>query len=114
MSDEVAVVTGAGRDRFVPALFAVVLVSAALYFARIVFEPIAFVLFAMALVWPFQKAIEIRMGKPIELTLTILLTLLVISIGEPVSDSKFPVSREFAGNFSEFEPDRAKGVWLMR
>jgi predicted PurR-regulated permease PerM len=80
MSNEEAVVTGAGRDRFVPALFAVVLVSAALYFARIVFEPIAFVLFAMALVEPFQKAVEVRMGKPIALTLTILLTLLVISI----------------------------------
>lgn len=80
MSNGEAVVTGAGRDRFVPALFAVVLVSATLYFARIVFEPIAFVLFAMALVWPFQKSVEIRMGKPIALTLTILLTLLVISI----------------------------------
>jgi hypothetical protein len=34
--------------------------------------------------------------------------------GEPVSGSKFPASREFAGNFSEFEPDQAKGVWLMR
>ena len=30
--------------------------------------------------------------------------------GEPVSGSKFPASREFAGNFSEFEPDQAKGV----
>jgi hypothetical protein len=28
--------------------------------------------------------------------------------------SKFPAIREFAGNFSEFEPDQAKGVWLMR
>jgi hypothetical protein len=27
---------------------------------------------------------------------------------------KFPASREFAGNFSEFEPNQAKGVWLMR
>jgi transposase len=34
--------------------------------------------------------------------------------GEPVSVSKFPASREFAGNFSEVEPDQAKGVWLMR
>jgi AI-2 transport protein TqsA len=80
MSDEVAVVTGAGRDRIVSAVLAVVLVSAALYFARVVFEPVAFMLFAMAIVWPFQKAVEVRMGKPIALTLTILLTLLVISI----------------------------------
>src|ERR1700730_19245443 len=63
ISDEEAVRTGAGRDRFVPALFAVVLVSAALYFARIVFEPVAFVLFAMALIEPFQTAVEVRMER---------------------------------------------------
>jgi AI-2 transport protein TqsA len=80
MSNGEAVVTGAGGDRFVPALFAVVLVSAALYFGRIVLEPVAFMLFAMALVWPFQKWVEVRTGKPIALFLTILLTLLVISI----------------------------------
>jgi predicted PurR-regulated permease PerM len=34
----------------------------------------------MALVWPFQEAVEIRMGKPIAFTLTIVLTLIVISI----------------------------------
>jgi len=32
--------------------------------------------------------------------------------GEPVSGSKFPASRENAGNFCEFEPDQANGVWL--
>jgi AI-2 transport protein TqsA len=80
MSNGEAVVTGAGRDRVVSAVFAVVLVSAALYFGRIVLEPVAFMLFAMALVWPFQRAVEVRMGKPIALTLTILLTLLVLSI----------------------------------
>ncbi|MGA7386028.1 MAG: hypothetical protein WBW81_15440, partial [Methylocella sp.] len=80
MSSEEAVVTGARRDQIVPALFAVVLVSAALYFGRVLFEPVAFMLFAMALVWPFQKAVEVRMGKPIALTLTILFTLLVILI----------------------------------
>ena len=83
MSNEQAVltiVTGAGRDRFVTAVFAVVLISAALYFGRVVLEPVAFVLFTMALVEPFQKAVEIKMGKPIALILTILLTLLVLSI----------------------------------
>jgi AI-2 transport protein TqsA len=73
-------VTGAGRDRFVTAVFAMVLVSAALYFGRIVFEPIAFMLFAMALVEPFQKAAEVRFGKPVALALTIILTLLFLSI----------------------------------
>ena len=73
-------VIGVGRDRFVSALLAGVLVFAALYFGRIVLEPVAFVLFAMALVEPFQTAVTVRMGKPIALTLTILLTLLVLAI----------------------------------
>jgi predicted PurR-regulated permease PerM len=58
----------------------VVLVSAAIYFGRLVLEPVAFVLFTMALVEPFQKSVEARMGKPMALILTILLALLVISL----------------------------------
>ena len=80
MSNGEVAVTGARRDRFVTAVFAVVLISAALYFGRVVLEPVAFVLFTMALVEPFQTAVEIKMGKPIALILTILLTLLVLSI----------------------------------
>src|SRR5215475_4825394 len=59
-------------------LLATFLVSAALYFARVVFEPIAFALFGMALVWPFQKALEARLPKAVALGITILLALLVI------------------------------------
>lgn len=83
MSDEqaiVRIVTDAARNRFIVAVFAVVLVSAALYFGRIVLEPVAFMLFTMALVEPFQKAAEARFGKTVALILTILLTLLVITI----------------------------------
>lgn len=80
MSNKEADVTGVGRNRFVTTVFAVVLISAALYFGRIVLEPVAFVLFTMALVEPFQKAAAVRFGKAMALTLTILLTLLVISL----------------------------------
>ena len=83
MSDEQAVVrivTDAARNRFIVAVFAVVLVSAALYFGRIVLEPVAFMLFTMALVEPCQKAAEVRFGKPVALILTIFLTLLVLTI----------------------------------
>jgi AI-2 transport protein TqsA len=73
-------VTRAGRDRLVSVIFVAVLVSTALYFGRIVLEPVAFVLFSMALVDPFQKAAEVRLGKPMALILTILLTLVVLSI----------------------------------
>jgi len=59
-------------------LFAAFLVAVALYLARVVFEPITFALFAMALVWPFQTALEARLPKAVALGLTILLALLVI------------------------------------
>jgi predicted PurR-regulated permease PerM len=52
----------------------------ALYFARVVFEPIAFMLFALALIWPLQTALEKRMPKSAALILTIMLTLVVISL----------------------------------
>src|SRR5208337_2728481 len=84
MSNGEAAVTGAGQDRFVTAVFAVVLISAALYFGRVVLEPVAFVLFTMALVEPFQKAVEVKMGKPIALILTILVLAIVWSIGDVV------------------------------
>ena len=75
-----SIVSAASRDRCALTIIAAILVSAALYSARVVFEPIAFTFFAMALVWPFQKAVEARMPKPAALALTILLTLAVISM----------------------------------
>lgn len=59
-------------------LFAAFLIAVALYLAHVVFEPIAFALFAMALVWPFQKALEARLPKAVALGITILLALLAI------------------------------------
>jgi len=59
-------------------LFVAFLVFVVLYFARVVVEPIAFVFFGMALVWPFQKALEARLPRSVALGLTISLALLVI------------------------------------
>lgn len=67
-----------GRD--VQILLAIVLVVTALYFARNLFEPIAFALFGIALVWPIQKALEARLPKAVALFLTILLTLFVMFV----------------------------------
>ena len=53
----------AAKYRFLTVIFTVVLASSALYFGRVVLEPIAFVLFVMALVQPFQKAAEGRFGR---------------------------------------------------
>jgi AI-2 transport protein TqsA len=58
--------------------FAVFVVSTALYLARVVLEPIAFALFGMALVWPFQKALEAKLPRGVALALTILLVLFAI------------------------------------
>ena len=66
--------------RFGSAVFIVVLFSGALYFGRAVLEPVAFVIFAVALVEPFLSAAEARVGKPLALVLTILLTLVVLSL----------------------------------
>jgi AI-2 transport protein TqsA len=57
LSKEELSVSGGTNGGFVHVLFAVVLASAALYFARVVLEPIAFALFGMALVWPLQKTL---------------------------------------------------------
>lgn len=65
-------------NSFVGILFAVVLTSAALYFGRVLLEPIAYALFAMALVRPVQEALEARMSKSLALLSTILLTLVLI------------------------------------
>lgn len=78
MSNEEPAANRIEPGRVVRILLATFLVSAALYLARIVFEPIAFALFGMALVWPFQKALETRLPRPAALGLTILLALLVI------------------------------------
>lgn len=67
-----------GSDRVARILLVTFLVAVTLYWARVVFEPMAFALFGMALVWPFQRALESRLPKPVALGLTVLLALLVI------------------------------------
>lgn len=67
-----------GRD--VQILLAIFLVVAALYFARTLFEPIAFALFGIALVWPIEKALEARLPKFLALLITIFLTLFVMFV----------------------------------
>jgi len=78
ISDDVA--SKVTVDRFLRVLFAVVLACVTLYLARAFFEPIAFALFGIALVWPFQKAMEAKLRKSVALGFTILLTLLVLSL----------------------------------
>jgi AI-2 transport protein TqsA len=68
------------EPRVVNLLFGLVLVFAVLYFVRVLFEPLAFALFGIALVWPLQEAIARRTSKPIALILTVTLTLIVLIV----------------------------------
>ena len=80
MTDDGSVLNGTARVRLIPTLWAAVLVAAVLYFARSVFPPVAFALFAMAIVWPVQRSLQARMPKVAALVLTVLLSLLVLAL----------------------------------
>jgi AI-2 transport protein TqsA len=57
-----------------------VLVLAALYFARAVLAPVAFSLFVIAIVWPFQRALQARMPKLVALVATLVAILVVVTV----------------------------------
>ncbi len=80
MSIEEPAASFSGPGRWVQVLSATFLIVLGLYLARVVFEPIVFALFGIALVRPFQTALETRLKKSIALGLTILLVLLVIFV----------------------------------
>ena len=58
-------------------LVAAVLIAAALAQARTVFEPLALALFIIAIVWPLQHWLQLRMPKLLALGLTIIVTVSV-------------------------------------
>jgi predicted PurR-regulated permease PerM len=57
-----------------------VLVFAGLYFARTIFAPVTFSLFIIAIVWPFQSRLQMRLPKLLALAVTVLAILIVIGI----------------------------------
>ncbi|HET7021519.1 MAG TPA: AI-2E family transporter [Xanthobacteraceae bacterium] len=57
-----------------------VLLLACLYFARSIFTPVAFSLFVIAIVWPLQRTLEIRVPRLLALVATLVVTLLVIAV----------------------------------
>jgi predicted PurR-regulated permease PerM len=58
-------------------LIAVVLIAAALTLARTVFEPFVLALFIIAIVWPLQHWLQVRIPRLLALAVTVLLTVLV-------------------------------------
>jgi AI-2 transport protein TqsA len=61
-------------------LITAVLLFAALYFARSILAPVAFSLFVIAIVWPLQRRLEIRVPRLLALVATLVVTLLVIAV----------------------------------
>jgi hypothetical protein len=72
--------TGDVTIRSMLALCTAILTAAALYLARSLLAPVAFSIFAMTVVWPFQRTLQARMPKLLALLLTLLLTLLVLGV----------------------------------
>jgi AI-2 transport protein TqsA len=70
--------TGDSAIRSMLALCTAILAAAALYLARSIFAPVAFSVFAIAIVWPFQRVLQARMPKLVALLCTLLLTLIVL------------------------------------
>ncbi|PNG25014.1 AI-2E family transporter [Methylocella silvestris] len=64
--------------RVASAMIIAFLVIGALYFADAVFEPVAFALFFIAIVWPLQKTLETKIPSGLALIVTVLVTLVVV------------------------------------
>lgn len=67
-----------GAIRTMLALCTAVLVLGAVFFAQGVLAPVAFALFVIALVWPFQRALERVLPRLLALLVTLALTVLVV------------------------------------
>jgi AI-2 transport protein TqsA len=61
-------------------LCAIILLFAAVYFARAILAPVTFAIFIVAVVWPLQDALQKRLPKLLALFVTIVATLAVLSI----------------------------------
>ncbi len=72
--------TADSATRSMLALCTAILASAALYFGRSIFAPVAFSFFAIAVVWPLQRALQTRMPKIVALVFTLLLTLIALGL----------------------------------
>lgn len=74
------------QTRAMLAVCTIILVAAALYFARSIFAPLAFAIFMVAIVWPLQRALERKLPQAVALLLTLILTVAaVIAISSMVT-----------------------------
>lgn len=59
-------------------IIAVIVVCAALFFAGTIFAPVAFALFVIAVAWPLQRKLQLRLPKMVAVLITLVVTLAVM------------------------------------
>lgn len=90
--------------RIASALVIAFLVIDTFYFADVVFEPVAFALFAIIIVWPLQKALETRMSRGLALLVTVLVTLaVVITLASMVAWGGHEIAQWVIQNFDRLQ-----------
>ena len=86
------------------ALIIVFLGVGAAYFADVVFEPVAFALFFIALVWPLQQALQKLMPRGAALIITIVTTIAVVTkLISMIAWSGGQIAQWVARNFDRFQ-----------
>jgi len=100
--------------RIASALIIAFIVIGSLYFVGSVFEPVAFALFAIIIVWPLQKALETRMPRGLALLITVLLTLgVVIKLASMVAWGGGQIAQWVVENFDRLQNHYVSGTkWL--
>jgi AI-2 transport protein TqsA len=106
--------TGDGTIRGMLAVCTAILVAVALYLGRAIFAPVAFALFALAIVWPLQGALQAKIPKLVALVFTLLLTLIVFAmLGLAITWGSSQVGHWLLSNVDRFQFVYAKASeWL--
>lgn len=90
--------------RIACALIIAFIVIETFYFADVVFEPVAFALFAIIIVWPLQKALETMMSRGLALLVTVLVTLaVVITLASMVAWGGHEIAQWVIQNFDRLQ-----------
>ncbi|WOJ88674.1 AI-2E family transporter [Methylocapsa polymorpha] len=100
--------------RIAAALIIAFITVGSLYFASSVFEPVAFALFAIIIVWPLQKALETRMPRGLALLITVVVTLgVVIKLASMVAWGAGQIAQWVIDNFDRLQNHYVSGTkWL--
>jgi AI-2 transport protein TqsA len=86
------------------ALCTAILAAAALYFAGSIIAPVAFSIFAIAIVWPMQRTLQARIPKLLALVFTLLLTLVILGLlALAIAWGSSQVGQWLFGNLDRFQ-----------